>query len=80
MTQSTRNTMRKNGLSMKVFAQGESSYGMVGHLFRNGELAVLIFPKCFYVENKEFSLNAETLSIIAELQELKAVKEEVTIQ
>lgn len=40
------------------------SYGMIGHLYKDGNLLTLIFPACFYNRQIDISINEPFLRII----------------
>jgi hypothetical protein len=65
--QSIENILKEQGLT---FAELDSrmNYAMIGHIKRNNEVIVDLFPKCFYIRKSDFSLNATTLPLIASIQ------------
>jgi hypothetical protein len=65
--QSIENMLKEQGLTFVEF-DSRMNYGMIGHLKKNDEVIAIIYPKCFYIHTKEFSLNNITLTILSMIQ------------
>lgn len=44
------------------------SYGMIGHLYFGDDMLIIIFPECFYVQSKDFSITKDIEEIVELIQ------------
>jgi len=63
-----RTLLKDTNLEFKEFPS-RMSYGMIGHLKKDDEIMVIIFPKSFFVHDKDFSINTHNLRLIQTIQD-----------
>lgn len=65
--QAISDTLKQENLSF-VEDDTRMNYGFMGHLLRNGKIAVVLFPCSFHVHTPDLTLNEKTLSLIRVIQ------------
>lgn len=51
---------------------GSKSYSFIGGLFQGDKNVAAVYPKCFYIRDSMFAMNAVTLGLIKDIQDKKS--------
>lgn len=48
---------------------GSKAYSFIGGIFQGNKNIVAVYPKCFYIRDSMFAMNAATLGLIKDIQD-----------